>query len=134
MTARRLTGGAISLQSLKPFLAHGEINKAETGHVGAGMRKVGDKSLAERISHLHEHDRKRRGFMAQGGDRRRCIREDDVGLEADQLCRLSLETFEVAAGPAIFEAGIPPIDPAEFPEPSGEGLLEGLCFRIRRVK
>jgi hypothetical protein len=62
------------------------------------MRKVGDKSLAERISHLHEHDRKRRGFMAQGGDRRRCIGKDDVGLEADQLCRISLETFGSPTG------------------------------------
>jgi hypothetical protein len=52
--------------------------------------------------------RRRHDEMAQGGGRRRCTRQDDVRLEAERLCCISLETFEIAAGPAIFEADILP--------------------------
>src|SRR5215831_9280371 len=61
---------------------------------------------------------------------RRCSGHYQVWVEGHQLRRVGAHRLEVAAGPAIIEAGGAAIDPTVFLETLQEGSDPGLCFRI----
>src|SRR5262249_29299123 len=78
----------------------------------------------------HEHDRNGSGLPPHRLQRRRCSGHDQVWVEGHQLRRIGAHRLEVAAGPAIIEAGGAAIDPTVFLETLQEGADPSLCFHI----
>jgi hypothetical protein len=56
--------------------------------------------------------------------------EDDVRCQRDQFRRDRTITLGIASTPSVFDADIPPNDPAQFGEPLQERCVEGLKFDI----
>ena len=113
-------------QHLQPFAGQRAVVIGEAGDVAAGMGEVFDKALADGIGHHGEHDRDRRGAPAQLFDRGRADREQDVGLERDQLLGEPGDPRPVAGAAA-------PVDPeivVLFPAMGGERLDQDGAARL----
>jgi hypothetical protein len=58
--------------------------------------------------------------------------QDDVRREGDQFCRVSTRALGIACGPAIVDAHVAAVGPAQFLQPLHERREAGLTFRIVR--
>jgi hypothetical protein len=76
------------------------------------MRQIGNDRLADRIGHLHKHNRGCRSLLLQDCNCWSCVGEDDIGFKTNQLCGIGFEAFKAAARPANIDPGIAPLDPA----------------------
>src|SRR5262245_61090696 len=58
--------------------------------------------------------------------------QDDVRGECNQFCRVSTSVLGIACGPAIVDAHVAAVGPAQFLQPLHERREAGLTFRIAR--
>src|SRR5262245_6756653 len=58
--------------------------------------------------------------------------QDDVRGEGNQFCRVSTSVLGIACGPAIVDAHVAAVGPAQFLQPLHERREAGLTFRIAR--
>src|SRR5262245_66251635 len=58
--------------------------------------------------------------------------QDDVRGEGNQFCRVSTSVLGIACGPAIGDAHVAAVGPAQFLQPLHERREAGLTFRIAR--
>ncbi len=113
------------LEQIEPFTGDGSSSGiGESRHVAAGVRKTGDKAGINRVGNDREHDRDRMGFPLQRGCDRRRAGQDYIGLKADKLFCESASKVDVSDGPALLDASIAAVRPAEAPQflhENGEG-------------
>ena len=80
--------GRDMFERLQPLAAYGEFETGEAGEVAPRAGKVLHEAVANRINHLHEHDRW--GIaLAQSRRYRRAGRKDYVRAETDQFTCLA---------------------------------------------
>ena len=116
MSATRCTAGRDMFERLQPLAADGELETGEPGEIAAGAGEVRHEAAADRIGHLHEHDRQ--GVpLSQSRHHRRAGGEDQVRREADQLGCLAVQEAGVAGRPAVLQAQVAPLRPAQLPQP-----------------
>jgi hypothetical protein len=91
-----------------------QIRRGEAGDVASGTRQAGDEAAADRIGDPGEDDRDAAGFLLQWLQCQRGADQDDVGVEAYQLFRVGTDARRVGAAPAIVDADVAAVAPAEF--------------------
>src|SRR5262245_29744127 len=118
-------------ERLQPLAADGELETSEPGERAARAGEIRHEAAADRIGHLNEYDRQgvvlpqRRQHWRAGG-------EDQVRREADQLGCLLAQEGGVASRPAVLQAKVTPVGPAQFPQPGLKRFDPQLRFRIAR--
>src|SRR5262245_28462032 len=114
MTATRVTCGATSLSSSSDFPYLSNSPGAKPVDVASGTRQAGDEAAAYRVGDLGEDDRDAAGFLLQWLQCQRGADQDHIGVEAHQLFRVSTDARRVGAAPAIVDADVAAVAPAEF--------------------
>jgi hypothetical protein len=75
---------------------------AVSGRVrSAGVRQARHQALADRIGHLHEHDRHGVALLLESDRHRRAVGQDQVRRHAKQVPRVAAQQISVARGPAV---------------------------------
>src|SRR5262249_8220941 len=88
--------------------------RGEAGDIASWMRQASNEAAADRIGNLGEDDRDAAGLPLQGLQCQRGADQDHVGLEADQFFRMGANAPGVGATPAIVNADVAAVTPAEF--------------------
>src|SRR3954462_12004849 len=116
-------------ERLQPLAAYGEFETGEAGEVAPRAGKVLHEAVANRINHLHEHDRW--GIaLAQSRRYRRAGRKDYVRAETDQFRCLAEQEAGVARRPAVLQAHVAPLPPAKLSQSGLKRLDAHFSFRI----
>src|SRR5262245_46806648 len=102
----------------------------EAGHVAAGPRERGGATSGNGIGNDDEDDGEGTRFLLQCGDHRRCVGEDRVGPQANQLFREELHSLNVASSPAPIDEHIVTGLPSELVERFRERPTQDLSFWI----
>src|SRR5262249_18188379 len=123
------------LQQSDPFADQCRIDESEAGNVAAGPRQAFYESKTDGIVGQGENDRHRVGELLQSRDHRRAVGEDHVGGQGDQFTGVLLNETDPASRPAIFDANVRAVLPAEAGKsPTKRGnthLAVDVAFRDR---
>src|SRR5712671_17237 len=118
-------------ERLQPLAAYGEFETGEAGEIAARAGEVWYEAIANWIGHLHEHN----GWgiaLAQSRHYGRPGRQDDVRGETDQFSCLAEQEAGVARRPAVLQAHVAPLHPAQLSQSGLKRLDAHFSFRVAR--
>jgi hypothetical protein len=113
-------------QHPEPLAGHRRVEIGEAGDVSAGMGQALDEPLPDRVGDDHEDDRDRWRLPPQRRDRGGARRQEHVGVERDQFCRIALVKRGVAAGQSPVDAQIVAFVPVTLGERLHQDRVAGL--------
>ena len=89
----------------------------QAGHIAARPAKTANEAAADRVRRRREHDRDDRCRLLKRDDGFCSGRDNDIGLESNELGRHLGEAFGVSFGPTILDRDGATLDPTEFVQP-----------------
>src|SRR6516162_76438 len=131
-TTARITPGDISLSSSSNFAPTPYSNCVKPVALPPGRAKLSTKP-ADRIRHLHKHDRQRASSLLQRHHGRPASGQDDVRGERNQLRRLLANLGGIGRGPADIELYVAADAPACFLQSLLKCPHAGLKLSIIRI-
>jgi hypothetical protein len=130
---RDMGGAGKSLLEQRQVL--GDQCRAKEGRaceIPAGTCEAGHEAVSDRIAHSHDDDRDRRSRGPRGAARGRGSSDDEIDLQAGELCRETGETLDVPICRAIFDLDVLAVDIAVFAQPLPKGVKG--CLRLGQPK
>src|SRR5262249_42186926 len=109
---------------------HGKLGHREAGDVAARARQACDEAGADRIGGLSEHDREAAAFLQQRLQGQRAADQDHVRIDADEPFRRGANATGSAAAPAVADAYVAALGPAQLLQRLPECRDVGVHFRI----
>jgi hypothetical protein len=94
----------------------GSLNR-QAGHIAARPAKTANEAAADRVRRRREHDRDDPCRLLKRDDGFCSGRDNDIGLESNELGRHLGEAFGVSFGPTILDCDGATLDPTEFAQP-----------------
>src|SRR6266699_6808159 len=104
---------------------------SESGDVAAWSRQTLDKTLADRVHDLHEHERNGARRLSEGPQDRSGSAEDHIRCLAHHLYGVRAHAVCVATGPVVVDPKVAALRPSKILKPPPEDGDAGLCFRDR---
>src|SRR5262245_49495218 len=117
-------------EQAQPFAAHRALEILETADIAARSRQAGDKTGAERIGDLSKYDRDRTSEPSYLRQHRRPRGHDHVRDRTDQFRRSGLFAGRIANAPAIVDAHVAAVGPAQPLQRVEERCNAHLTFAI----
>jgi hypothetical protein len=118
------------LERLQPFGSYRELEAGKAGEIAARMRQVQHEALADRVGHLSEYDWQDLALLPQRGRHRSAVGQDQVGRHGEQLRRVVAQFIFSAAGPAVLDPEVAPLDPSQLPQAVFERVHARLCLWV----
>src|SRR5712691_3900479 len=115
------------LEHRQPLAGDARLERQQAGEIAARPRQAHDEALADGVGDVHEHDRDAAALALQGGNDRRRLCDDHVGLQGEELFRQRLKPARLSVAEAIVDedvAALPPSTPFEPLPESGEPRLQ----------
>src|SRR5262249_37192389 len=103
-------------EQLKPLASQRGFQEGEAGGVPPWAVEPLDDAAGDGVDYAPKDDRDRPRLPLEGNCRRRPIRQDDVGLEADHLPRERSYPIDVPAAPTKVDPHVAAIGPAQVPK------------------
>src|SRR5262249_23449174 len=105
----------------QPFRAETELKYSKSGGVPARPREAVDIARPNRVADPHEHDGYCAGRLLQRSQARASKGEHNVRRESEQFLGISAKAAGIAHCPAIIDAEVAAVDPAQV----AQSLLKG---------
>jgi hypothetical protein len=116
MIAARLTPGAILVRNSSHFARYCPFQVDEAGDIPARAGQARNETIADRIGDAQKYDRDRPRLPLKCGDHRSRVREDHIGLQADQFLREHPYPVRVPGRPTKVDPQVAAIGPPQLPK------------------
>src|SRR6266851_748213 len=103
--------------------------EAQPRDVPPRLRQAGDDPLTNRIVNKRKDDGDRPGGVLYRPDRLHAVGQDDIHLEADELCRQRGKSLNLPVRKAVLQGDTLALHIAEVAEPLAEGFEAGVWVK-----